>query len=132
MFVLYIALIGGEGIAYHNIPKGEPKPELNHLRVAGITIDPMNKQNVGLNQWVIGWTGPGEWMSYKVLYKYHIITYTVAHIITVFLLQCTCLNTAKRCMRMTCIHDDIATQTHNTTRCAHTHASIHILVLYTR
>jgi hypothetical protein len=63
----YIIHTGGEGIGYHNIPKGEPKPELNHLRIAGITVDPMNKQNVGLNQWVIGWTGPGEWMSYKVI-----------------------------------------------------------------
>jgi hypothetical protein len=67
IIAIYSVSTGGEGVAYHNIPKGEPKPELNHIRVAGITIDPMNKQNVALNQWVIGWTGPGEWMSYKVL-----------------------------------------------------------------
>jgi hypothetical protein len=74
--------IGGEGVVYHNIPKGEPKPELNHIRVAGITIDPMNKQNVALNQWVVGWTGPGEWMSYKVIY----ILY--AGVLLQYLLQC--------------------------------------------
>jgi hypothetical protein len=57
---------GGQGVGYFNIPKGEPAPELNHVRIAGITIDPYNKQNVALDEWVIGWTGPGEWMRYQV------------------------------------------------------------------
>jgi hypothetical protein len=63
--------IGGQGISYYNIFNGEPDTAVNNvLRQSELSIELADKQktyaytNVG--EVVIGWTRPGEWMTYDV------------------------------------------------------------------
>ena len=58
--------LGGEGVGYHNIAKGEPPATENALRSSTITVQPLDVKNPNTGLYVIGWTGPGEWMQYEV------------------------------------------------------------------
>ncbi|KAG5185644.1 hypothetical protein JKP88DRAFT_262619 [Tribonema minus] len=60
---------GGEGVDYHNIPKGEPGPKSNVLRSTAISLEwfPFNQGSSGAEQsTVVSWTGPGEWLRYEI------------------------------------------------------------------
>ena len=57
---------GAEGVAYHNIAKGEPLPSENALRNSTITVQPLDVKKPASGLYVFGWTGPGEWMQYEV------------------------------------------------------------------
>ena len=58
--------VAGEGVAYHNIAKGEPPATANALRSSTITVQPLDVKKPNSGLYVIGWTGPGEWMRYQV------------------------------------------------------------------
>jgi hypothetical protein len=57
---------GGQNISYYNIYKGEPNTASNSVRKSNITIDPYDKKRPKANLgYIVGWTGPGEWMMYN-------------------------------------------------------------------
>eukprot|EP00611_Tribonema_gayanum_P027251 TRINITY_DN6678_c0_g1_i1.p2 TRINITY_DN6678_c0_g1~~TRINITY_DN6678_c0_g1_i1.p2 ORF type:complete len:359 (+),score=41.84 TRINITY_DN6678_c0_g1_i1:460-1536(+) len=60
---------GGEGVDYHNIPKGEPGPNFNVLRRSAISVEWVPYQQYSSKPaafTVVGWTGPGEWLRYQI------------------------------------------------------------------
>jgi hypothetical protein len=69
-------MAGPEGVATHNIPKGEPNTATdNSLRSnTAISVGPLDLRYPQNGFLVVGWTGPGEWMNYKVcIYPFKIL-----------------------------------------------------------
>ena len=58
--------VGAEGVAFHNISKGEPAATANVVRYSPITVQALDTYNPASGRYVLGWTGAGEWMNYKV------------------------------------------------------------------
>ena len=57
----------GEGVAYHNIPKGEPSTAVyNKVRLSDISIDSATPADPYTTAAAVGWTQAGEWMRYQV------------------------------------------------------------------
>jgi hypothetical protein len=58
----------GQNISYYNLYKGEPSTKNNSVRKSKMTINPLDikrPKDVSLG-YIVGWTGPSEWMSYNV------------------------------------------------------------------
>lgn len=61
-------MAGPEGVATHNVAKGEPNTQTdNSLRSnTAISVGPLDVKQPENGLIVVGWTGLGEWMNYKV------------------------------------------------------------------
>jgi beta-glucosidase len=61
--------VGGQGIGYYNIYKGEPNTAINNdiRKDAELTVDVLDKKIPDSGEYVIGWTEKGMLRLYRII-----------------------------------------------------------------